>query len=93
MNTSRKERTIKELFIGNCWEYLNNNFHKFTEQNKIKIALELCKKDIPVELRSDPDSDIGTKVYVINRIDLNERINHLRHVVSGAQQRASAPIV
>jgi len=46
-NTSTRERSIKELFIGNCWAYLNDNFHKFSEGNKIKIALELCKKDIP----------------------------------------------
>lgn len=52
-NTSQREKTIKELFIGNCWEYLNNNFHKFSEQNKIKIALELCKKDIPQEVKAD----------------------------------------
>ena len=44
---SRKEKTIKQLFIGECWEYLRNNFYKFNEGNKIKIALELCKKDIP----------------------------------------------
>jgi len=41
------EQSIKQLFIGKCWSYLDNNFHKFSEGNKIKIALELCKKDIP----------------------------------------------
>ena len=44
---SRSEKTIKQLFIGKCWEYLNNNFHKFTTTNQIKVALELCKKDMP----------------------------------------------
>lgn len=47
---SKREKTIKQLFVGICWEYLNNNFHKFTETNKIKIALELCKKDLPTQL-------------------------------------------
>lgn len=47
---SPREKTIKELFVGHCWTYLNDNFHKFTETNKIKIALELCKKDIPQEV-------------------------------------------
>lgn len=46
-NTTKREKSIKELFIGQCWSYLNDNFHKFNERNKIKIALELCKKDIP----------------------------------------------
>ena len=59
MNTSRTEKTIKELFIGNCWEYLYQNFHKFSETNRIKIALELCKKDIPQEVVGN-----GTNVNV-----------------------------
>ena len=50
MNTSKSEKSIKELFIGKCWVYLNDNFHKFTETNKIKVALELCKKDVAVDL-------------------------------------------
>ena len=50
MNTSPQEKTIKELFVGTCWEYLRDNFHKFNETNKIKIALEICKKDQPTKL-------------------------------------------
>ena len=45
--TQRHERSLKELFIGRCWKYLDDNFHKFTQANQIKIAIELCKKDIP----------------------------------------------
>jgi hypothetical protein len=44
------EKGIKELFVGKCWEYLNDNFHKFTETNKIKIALEITKKNMPTEI-------------------------------------------
>lgn len=50
MNTSKREKTIKELFIGECWQYLRSNFSKFNQTNQIKIALELCKKDIPQEM-------------------------------------------
>jgi hypothetical protein len=53
MNTTKHEKTIKELFIGECWEYLRKNFRKFNQTNKIKIALELCKKDIPQEIVGD----------------------------------------
>jgi hypothetical protein len=51
MNTTKHEKSIKELFVGECWEYLRENFRKFNETNKIKIALELCKKDIPQEFK------------------------------------------
>jgi hypothetical protein len=50
MDISKSEKTIKELFVGQCWSYLSDNFHKFNETNKIKIALELCKKDQPTKL-------------------------------------------
>lgn len=53
MSTTNSEKTIKELFVGKCWKYLDDNFHKFSQTNKIKIALELCKKDIPQELRGE----------------------------------------
>lgn len=50
MNTSRPEKAVKELFIGKCWQYLHDNFHKFNEPNKIKIALALATKDMPQEV-------------------------------------------
>jgi len=50
---AKNEQSIKKLFVGKCWSYLNDNFHKFNERNKIKIALELCKKDIPQVLEGE----------------------------------------
>ena len=47
MNTTKYEKTLKELMLGKCWEYLNDNFHKFTEANKIKVSLALLQKDMP----------------------------------------------
>uniref|UniRef100_A0A6M3KTP3 Uncharacterized protein n=1 Tax=viral metagenome TaxID=1070528 RepID=A0A6M3KTP3_9ZZZZ len=47
------EKGIKELFVGKCWDYLNDNFHKFTETNKIKIALEITKKNMPTEFKGN----------------------------------------
>ena len=66
MNTTNQEKSIKELFIGNCWQYLSDNFHKFTETNKIKIALELCKKDTPQEMTGTGGE---TRVIVIRSGD------------------------
>jgi hypothetical protein len=53
MNTTKHEKTIKELFLNECWEYLRDNFHKFSETNKIKIALTLSTKDIPQKVEGD----------------------------------------
>lgn len=48
-NTTQREKNIKEIFLGECWEYLRNNFHKFNQTNQIKIALALAMKDVPQE--------------------------------------------
>jgi len=53
MNTTKEEKKSKGELVGKCWSYLNDNFHKFTETNKIKIALEICKKDMPTELTGE----------------------------------------
>ena len=67
MNTTTYEKTIKELFVGKCWEYLDNNFHKFNETNKIKIALEVCKKDIP----TNPLVDQSEHKHFYNIVNFN----------------------
>ena len=48
-----KEQAIKAIFIGECWTYLRSNFSKFKQATQIKIALELCKRDIPQEVTGD----------------------------------------
>ena len=56
MNTtthSKQERAVREQVIENCWEYLRDNFHKFSDANKIKIALSLCTKNIPTQLEGE----------------------------------------
>ena len=50
MELQKGEKGIKELFVGHCWEYLRDNFHKFNTTNQIKIALEICKKDQPTKV-------------------------------------------
>jgi len=47
---TKQDKTVKELVVGKCWNYFNDNFHKFSEHNKIKIGLALCTKDMPTEV-------------------------------------------
>lgn len=47
MNTTKREKKAKEDLLGKCWGYFNDNFHKFSNNNKIKIGLALCVKDMP----------------------------------------------
>jgi hypothetical protein len=64
MNHATKEDIqAKPELIHKCWAYLNDNFHKFTIPNQIKIALELVKKDMPTQLEGDLGG--GTKVIIV----------------------------
>lgn len=38
---------VREIVIEKCWSYLNDNFHKLTEANKIKVAIAISTKNIP----------------------------------------------
>ena len=63
MNTlSKRDKTLKEIFIGNCWKYLHDNFHKFNETNKIKIALALAQKDMPTQMAGEMNINTLPKV-------------------------------
>jgi hypothetical protein len=44
---------IRHKVIDNCWEWLNSNFSKLTEQNKIKVVLAICGKNVPQEVISN----------------------------------------
>jgi hypothetical protein len=54
---------VKEIVIGKCWDYFNENFHKFSEANKIKIGLALCTKDIPTQF--DGSCTPETKIIIV----------------------------
>jgi hypothetical protein len=32
------------------WEYIDQNFHKFSDNNKVKVCLALAQKDMPTQL-------------------------------------------
>ena len=68
MNTTNYEKTRKELFLGKCWEYLDDNFHKFGQANKIKIALALAQKDLPQEVKG-----LSQQIVVMNEILKSEK--------------------
>ena len=40
-----KTRVLRKL-----WSHLDQNFHKYSEPNQIKIMIALCTKDMPTQL-------------------------------------------
>ena len=45
--TTTKKQDAANQLMDKCCIYLNDNFHRFSQANKIKIALELVKKKLP----------------------------------------------
>jgi len=41
---------VKRQVLTKTWQYLLENFHKFSEGNKIKVALALSVKDMPTHI-------------------------------------------
>ena len=43
----RKSLGVRERVIEKIWAYLDDNFHKFTEANRLKVILAIAPKNIP----------------------------------------------
>jgi len=66
---------VKQRVIDNCWNYVNDNFHKFTDTNKVKVALAIITKDMPTQVTGDVMKQIinivsnGKSEGLLNRLE------------------------
>jgi hypothetical protein len=80
-NITSTESYRKAQVLGKCWEYLLDNFHKFSEDNKIKVSISLVTKDMPTVIEGDVK---GPQQIVIIRSkeELGNRIESIPGQVS-----------
>ncbi len=72
-----QSHTVREKVLEMLWDYVKDNFHKFTDANKLKVVVALCPKSMPqivegnynvtkmptVRLKEqDQEIDIGNRV-------------------------------
>lgn len=62
MNTTHEEKKATKLLLQKCRVYLYDNFHKFSDDNKIKIALTLLSKSMPTQIEGGGSE---TKVIIV----------------------------
>jgi len=67
-NSEKGYKEIREKVLTQSWQYIYENFHKFNESNKIKIALALSCKTIPTALEHSGDG-LKQVVNIINNYD------------------------
>jgi len=65
MNTTDEEKKATKDLVDMCRVYLLDNFHKFKEDNKIKIALKLIEKSMPTQLEG------SLNVTMMGRVEKN----------------------
>lgn len=44
---------IKAKVIENCWNYVHDNFHKFSDDHKLKVVLAIITKDMPTQVQGE----------------------------------------
>jgi hypothetical protein len=64
LDHAKKVLDVRNKVINICWEYLYENFHKFTDSNKIKVGLAICTKNIPQQV----DGVNPTQVVIMGEI-------------------------
>jgi len=62
MNTTLEEKKATNELLEKCAVYLNGNFHKFSQTNKIKISLEIFKRKLPMQVEG---GGIGGETRII----------------------------
>jgi len=55
---------VKTKVIENAWNYVFENFHKFTNANKIKVVLAIITKDMPSQLEHSGKIDLTQPILV-----------------------------
>jgi len=84
----KEERAVQELLRKSA-EYLVMNFHKFDENKKVKIALELIKRRVP-DLKEGSGETI-----VINNFEKKVRelsTDEIKQIIGGFKNRVAESV-
>ena len=70
----KTEQDIRAIFMTECWSYLRDNFYKFSDANKLKVALELARRNIPQEITGDFRPIVQMPAVTINGKELEFKV-------------------
>ena len=71
---------VKERVLQKLWEYVDDNFHKFKESDKIKIISTLCAKSMPQIVQGNYNVTKLDKIKIDDKpleYDIGNRIGQL----------------
>ena len=79
----KKQERLYQL----CHDYLIDNFHKFSEANKLKVALQLSSKMVPQEKSVDMDGQLKVTMMSTIKTETGEELEF--NIGSPANSQAS----
>lgn len=82
MDLGRDNSVVKTRVLRKVWDYLDQNFHKLTEQNKIKVALAIATKDMPEKVEGNASE---TKLVII-RSENKQTNSVVEHKIAGGRE-------
>lgn len=65
-----------EQLTTKCRLFLINNFHKFKTDRKIDVALDICKKAMPLTVNSNNSGEVIHR-HVVEPFDIDSRVETL----------------
>jgi hypothetical protein len=80
------EKIAKENIIQKSYTYLNDNFHKFNDVNKIKIALQIITRDLQKPLVDSSTHHHQTTIVQQIRAVLNAEPARANRLESALQE-------
>lgn len=84
-----KAKDASDDLINKCAEYLNDNFHKFSQSNKIKISLEIFKRKMPTQIETTGDQP----TYIFTNITNTTSGRPISEVLGELNSRLSAQFI
>ena len=66
-----QQETIRQKVLTKLWDYVDENFHKFSEANKLKVVVALCSKSMPQIIEGNYQV---TKMPTVKLIDKEQEL-------------------
>ncbi len=78
----QEEQEVRERLVNKCFTYLDDNFHKFKEARKIRIAIDIIKKAIPQGIEHSGRVEGKPTQIVVNVVQNAEKKPEINRILN-----------
>ena len=73
---------VKSQVIENCWNYVFENFGKFSPEHKLKVILAIIPKDMPTKVEGDITKGPTQIVVIRSKEEIADRVESISGQIS-----------